>query len=512
MADLEFVCGSVADKAAGRAQIIPEDLIRMTWKGAELKNTTSLQPIPKGSYVKVKTLPGSIFLPIALDGIDGSTTFEILPQSGETIFDGKPAGASHSPAIDSTFGGWGGKGGLTFANCNVIVRKGITLQNWSENFATWLPDGTVNGYGNMGGVYKFGPGNLQFEGKIRNCDDGLRLTNDDPGVTLFKGEIDGCGAGTGQEHNIYSHGTAFFGIGAKSRNARVGHNFKILDGLCVLWNCDGTDDDGVKRSSYCVDANGGQHYWLGSKFNKVPGSSNTSVMTSFLTDRMGQGPHHLVISGCTGIANLNIQGQGIRARNDARDPAAADWRTAPNIDHHILDGFIGRNLWEYLAGKLNYGKNWYTLPAINCIIRRGTDQLIAIGSPTSPPAIDWAEVSRFAIGADLRKLDPDKITLPDCVRLAQISELNRKAYVWPPAIPKPPAYVPAALIDAPPPEEDPAVIQQLQDALAAANASITALSQQIAANDAADAKALADMTAQRDALQAKIDAAKTALG
>ena len=516
MASLDFVVGSVADKAAGRAQIIPEDLIRMTWKGAGLKNTTALQPIPRGSYVKVHALPGTIFEPIVFDGVDGSITFELLPQSGETIFDGKPPGASGSPSINSTFGGWGGKAGLTFGNCNLIVRHGITIQNWAASFKMWLPDGTVNGYGNMGGVYKNAPGNLQFEGKIRNCEDGLRLTNDVPGVTLFKGDISGCGSGTGQEHNIYSHGTAFFGIKAKSRNCRVGHNFKLLDGLCVLWGCDASDDNGAfKGASYCIDANGGQHYWLGTYFGQSEAEdSNDSNLTSFLTDRMGQGPHHLIVSGCEGVANIAQRGNGIRVKNPARDPAAPDWRSAPDLDTHIIDGYIGGNLWRYLNAKLNYAYNkWTVLPAINCNIKRGTDLLVPMGGNETVPGINWAEVSRFLIGAELAKLDPDKVELADVVRLANISEKLRAAYVWPPAIPTPPAYVPAVLI-APPPttEEDPAVIQQLKDALDAANQSIAKLTQTIQDNDAASAQALADMTAQRDALQARIDAAKQALG
>jgi hypothetical protein len=503
MANLDFIVGTAQDKAAGRAQIIPEDLIRMTWKGAGLKNTTALQPIPKGSYVKVKCLPGVINLPIALDGVDGSITFELLPttQGGETIFDGKPPGVNSSPAISSTFGGWGGKGGLTFAHCNVIVRKGIIFQNWSENFSTWLPDGTVNGYGNMGGVYKLGAGNLQFEGKIRNCDDGLRLTNDDPGVTLFKGEIDGCGSGTGQEHNIYSHGTAFFGINAKSRNARVGHNAKILDGLCVLWGGDYSDDPGVaKGASYCIDANGGQQYWLGVYFGQSEAEdSNDSVLTSFLTDRMGQGPHHLVVSGCHGVANIAQRGLGIRAKNPARDPQAPDWRTALNLDTHILDGYIGGNLWEYLASKLNYAYNkWVGLPATNCTIKRGVDQLVTIGSPHSPPAINWAEVSKFLIGAELAKLDPDTITLSDCVRLANISENLRKAYVWPPLIPTPPAYVPALLIQPPlPADEDEAVIEEQRVIIAQ-------LTKQIEDDAVANAAALKAQTDRADAAQSKL--------
>lgn len=402
---------------------------------------------------------------------------------------------------------YGGKGGMLLGEGMTKIIGGAHRIRISGDTA-----GTV--YGNVTGILLNWPGGKLW---LENCD----IDRNDDGVRsdlIWYYEKD-CnfelnGSGDGQSHAKYINADVAFVDGGNSFNTRVGHNGKWLTNLLVLRNHRNNNSAAQNGDSYDHDVNGGLVYIIGGEITDVEGDSNEYHMVMHNTIRRPLGPHGVYAFGVKQKSLLNTAGDFIAIDNTAKvftDYATYDYHKAPLLldasgnpvpmpVEAMIDGCDG----QYAATKANYKKkNWnVNKPGINVLQDvLSNNRLVQADDPAAAQAyahVDWEKVRQCGkIGTMLADLRDHPVT-PELLD-ALVTEVHAEMDQW--------SYPVGAT---PAPQEDPAMIAELQAQVADLTAQINTLTTQAAADVKVAQDALVANQAVLTALIAAIQAAVAA--
>lgn len=401
-----------------------------------------------------------------------------------------------------------------------IVGEGLTNIN-SVNADMQLNGYSVGtSYGNLAAILGNWAGKLAVKGvRFNNSDNGVRGAFDwyrEENCTFERN-----GSGDGQTHNKYLDVKVVVMLGGISRDAKVGHNNKLISWLAIIDGQDNRNTVTVQGPSFDYDFNGGLVFLRSCQVYDLQGDSNQSVMIAMNTVRKPFGPHGLFLDDNKLVANLAYRGSYLLINNKA-----VLWSASPTWDYHTapqLKNADGSDVWmpidvwvkgndaQYLNTALNYAHNNWNIPTnngINQIVDPLTNnRLIAMSDPLAANDATTRNNAALALLGSLQSTIAAKVAADYTENFMDqlVTDITalRAAWTYP---------VPGTVLT---PEDDEAMYKDLYDAaqaaLATAQASLVTLNNTYNTDIAAKNAIIAARDATIVTLTAQVGSASTVL-